>query len=39
MEVDEVGLDEVGAQEIMAVDKLHWCSKIFRVVGGSVHKY
>ena len=23
MEVDEIGLDKVGVQEIMAVDKLH----------------
>ena len=39
MEVDEIGLDEVGVQEIMAVDKITWCSEIFRAVGGSVHKY
>ena len=35
----EVGLNEAGVQEIMAVEKLHWCSKIFRTVGGSVHRY
>ena len=34
MEVDEIGLDEVGVQEIIAVGKLHVCSKLFKAVGG-----